>query len=61
MAAKNQQRHDRGPTAPWSAALRTAIEMKIGEELRERMELPWELPHDMLALLMQITGDRDRE
>ena len=30
------------------------IQKKIGEELRERIELPNELPHQLLTALMQL-------
>jgi hypothetical protein len=33
-----------------------AIEMQIGKELQARYEPPRELPHRLLALLMQMNG-----
>jgi hypothetical protein len=38
-----------------------AIEMEIGRELRERMKLLQELPHNLLTLLMQLTGEEESE
>jgi hypothetical protein len=45
----------------WEGPPYRAIEMEIGKELRERMELPQELPHNLLTLLMQITGEGESE
>jgi hypothetical protein len=53
------------PRCPWIASTASGtcaligrrrhrvIEIKIGEELRERYKPPQELPHNMLALLTQ--------
>jgi hypothetical protein len=35
------------------------IEMKIGEELRERYKAPQQLPHRMLTQLMQFGGESE--
>jgi len=37
------------------------IQTKIGQELRARYEPPQELPHRMLALLMQINEQHEQE
>ncbi|MGA8614281.1 MAG: hypothetical protein WB760_21920 [Xanthobacteraceae bacterium] len=40
---------------PWSeAAARRALRMMIGQELGSRYEVPQDLPHEMLTLLMQL-------
>jgi hypothetical protein len=37
------------------------IQMKVGQELREHYELPQELPHGILTLLMQLNAPQDGE
>jgi hypothetical protein len=42
---------------PWNEALRLrALQAAIGEKLRVQFELPRELPHRILTLLMQLNG-----
>jgi hypothetical protein len=36
-----------------------AIQTKIGQELRAQYELPKELPHQLLTLLMQLNAQHD--
>ena len=36
-----------------------AIQTKIGQELRAQYELPEELPHPLLTLLMQLNAEQD--
>jgi hypothetical protein len=43
----------------WSAPPWRAIEMKIGEELREWYVPPQELPHTMLTLLLQFSRETE--
>jgi hypothetical protein len=38
-----------------------AIQTKIGQELRAQYELPEELPHGILTLLMQLNAQPDAE
>jgi hypothetical protein len=38
-----------------------AIQTKIGRELRAQYQLPQELPHGILTLLVQINAPQDRE
>jgi hypothetical protein len=38
-----------------------AIQTKIGKELRSRFEIPKELPHQLLTLLMQLNDQPDGE
>jgi hypothetical protein len=38
-----------------------AIQTKIGQELRAQYELPYELPHGIVTLLMQINAPQNRE
>jgi hypothetical protein len=38
-----------------------SIQMKVGQELREHYELPQELPHGILTLLMQLNTPQDGE
>ncbi len=46
----------------WNEALRLrALQAAIGEGLRVQCELPRELPHRILALLMQLNGQSDAE
>jgi hypothetical protein len=56
-----QQRDEWEPASPWGEGVpyRT-IEMKIGEELRERFKLPQDMPdklHKLLTLVTQIDGE----
>ena len=45
----------------WQKALRLrAIQTKIGQELRSQYELPDELPHGILTLLMQLNEQNSR-
>jgi hypothetical protein len=36
-----------------------AVQTKIGKELRAQYELPQELPHGILTLLMQLNAEQD--
>ena len=46
----------------WEKALRLrAVQTKIGQELRAQYELPEELPHGILTLLMQLNAQPDAE
>jgi hypothetical protein len=46
----------------WEKALRLrAVQTKIGQELRAQYELPEELPHGILTLLMQLNAQLDAE
>ena len=36
-----------------------AIQTKIGRELREQLDLPCELPHQLFTLLMQLNAPQD--
>jgi hypothetical protein len=45
---------------PWDAPSYRAIEMKIGEELRERYEPPPGLPDQLLTLLMKLERPHSR-
>jgi hypothetical protein len=38
-----------------------SIQMKVGHELREHYELPEELPHGILTLLMQLNDQQHGE
>jgi hypothetical protein len=38
---------------------RSAVRAAIGEALRSRSEVPQHLPHEMLALLMQMNAPRE--
>jgi hypothetical protein len=49
------------PPPPWAAPHYREIEIKIGEELRRRYAPPEELPHRLLALLMQIKRQGEEE
>jgi hypothetical protein len=44
----------------WNGALRLrALAAAIGEELRALYELPQNIPHSLLTLLMQINAERE--
>ena len=46
----------------WEKALRLrAVQTKIGQELQAQYELPQELPHRLLTLLMQLNAQQDAE
>jgi hypothetical protein len=46
----------------WQKALRLrVIQTKIGQALRAQYELPQELPHGILTLLMQLNAQQDEE
>jgi hypothetical protein len=51
---QRQRRRETRSFPPWAAPPYREIEMKIGEGLRKRYEPPQELPHRLLALVMQI-------
>jgi hypothetical protein len=51
----------REPDALDKALRLRAIRTAIGRELRAQYELPQELPHRILALLIQINAPQDRE
>jgi hypothetical protein len=54
-----QRRNQWEPVPPWERPPYLAIEMRIGEELRERFKPPQEMPHKLLTLVMQL-GDQDK-
>ena len=60
MAQKWLDLAELGPQEQDEALFR-AIRAKIGEELREQYELPPELTHRMLTLLMQLDGHNDAD
>jgi hypothetical protein len=46
---------------PWSKALaRRAVRTMIGQKLRARYQIPQNLPHEMLTLLIQL-NEREQE
>ena len=48
-------------TCPWSKAVTCrAVRSMIGQELRARYEVPQDLPHEMLTLLLQL-NEHDEE
>jgi hypothetical protein len=57
MAAQRHLEWELAP--PWDAPAYRVIEMKIGEELRERYELPRDLPDQLLTLLMKLGRPED--
>jgi hypothetical protein len=48
------------PDASDKALRWRAIQTQIGRELRAQYQLPQELPHEMLTLLMQINAPHER-
>ena len=51
---RHRQRHGK-LKPPWERPHHAVLE-KIGKELRQRLELPRELPHRLLTALMQLNG-----
>jgi len=46
---------------PWAKAVaRRAVRTMIGQELRARYEVPQDLPHGLLTILMQL-NEREEE
>jgi hypothetical protein len=45
---------------PWMPSYRD-IPLHIGQALRKHYELPEELPHQLLTLLMQMNNDEDED
>jgi hypothetical protein len=58
----SEDRQRRVPGRPlqpnWKALPYGAIQMKIGQELKECCDLPRELPHRLLALLIQLDNQK---
>jgi hypothetical protein len=47
---------------PWvKAVARRAVRTMIGQELRARYEVPQDLPHGMLTILMQLNEREEEE
>ena len=47
---------------PWSKAVTCrAVRTMIGQELRARYEVPQDLPHEMIALLLQLNEHDEKE
>ena len=47
---------------PWSKVVaRRAVRTMIGQELRARYEVPQDLPHEMLAFLVQLNEQGQEE
>jgi hypothetical protein len=64
MAIHRHRRHYAEPEPafhPWDALRYREIQKKIGEELRERFELPKELPRQLLTVLMQLSDQSGDE
>jgi hypothetical protein len=55
MVSRQQRRLEMEPPLPWEAPPYRAIELKIGEELRERYGAPEGLPHQLFTLVVQLT------
>jgi len=56
---QRQRRRETRSFPAWAAPPYREIEIKIGEELRRRWEPPQELPHHLLALMMQMKSHDD--
>jgi hypothetical protein len=62
MAQKWLDLAERSEHDEWNEALRLrAIEAAIGRELRALYELPYNLPHRLLTLLMQLNARADTD
>jgi hypothetical protein len=59
--AHPRQRRTADPLPDWKAPAFRDIQMKIGEGLKAHYDLPMELPHRLLTLLMQITKQQEEE
>ena len=47
---------------PWSKAVaRRAVRAMIGQELRARYEVPQDLPHEMLTLVVQLNEREQKD
>ena len=46
------------PDRPNKIVFSHSVQAKIGQELRARFEMPHELPHRMLTLIMQFDANR---
>ena len=47
---------------PWSKAVaRRAVRTMIGQELRARYEVPQDLPHEMLTLVVQLNERKQKD
>ena len=47
---------------PWSKAVaRRAVRTMIGQELRARYEVPQDLPHEMLTLVVQLNEREQKD
>ena len=55
-ARPEPERQSWGPAMPYHD-----IQMRIGELMRWQYELPQELPHQLFALVRQVTGQNESE
>ena len=46
---------------PWEAAIRSAMQIQIGQGLTVHYEVPQGLPHEMLVLLVQLNEQPEDE
>jgi hypothetical protein len=58
--ASDRHRPYPGSEHPWMPSF-CDIPLHIGHALRKHYELPEELPHQLLTLLMQINDDEDED
>jgi hypothetical protein len=58
--ASDRNRPYPGSERPWRPPYRD-IPLHIGQALRKHYELPEELPHQLLTLLMQMNNDEDED
>jgi hypothetical protein len=60
MTMRRPQQHRRVEPKPyWAAPPYREIQKRIGEGLREQLELPGEIPHRILTVLMQLNQNED--
>jgi hypothetical protein len=57
MRAQQQRKTRREPY--WAAPPYREIQNRIGEGLKEELEIPKELPHRLLTALMQLRDDEE--
>jgi hypothetical protein len=51
---RSRSKRQLSPTTPYRD-----IQMRIGQSMRQHLELPQELPDRLLALLMQVAGEQE--
>jgi hypothetical protein len=61
MASDRNRQHLELERPSWPAMPYRDIQMQIGRAMKLQYELPQELPHQLLTLLMQVTGREEND